>query len=191
MSVELRKFAAPKLRKMDTRIIKALVALAALAYTVYLFATGHWGAGIGMIFVSAVAVLAVLRSVRMIFVFFNLQQQKLDKAKKWIDRINPNHLWKNQRAYYYFLKGSTQMETNLNDAERDLRKALSLGLKKDHDKAAVKLNLAAIAGAKRKPKEAQALLIEAKKLDTKGMLKNDIKMIEKAMKNPQVVHRRR
>lgn len=176
---------------MDTRIIKAVVALAALAYTVYLFATGFIGAGIGMVFVSAIAVLAVLRSVRMIFVFFNLQQQKLEKAKKWIDRINPNHLWKNQRAYYYFLKGSTQMETNLNDAERDLRKALSLGLKKNHDKAAVKLNLAAIAGAKRKPKEAQALLIEAKKLDTKGMLKNDIKMIEKAMKSPQVVHRRR
>lgn len=176
---------------MDTRIIKGLVALAALAYTVYLFSTGHWGSGIGMIFVSAIAVLAVMRSVRMIFVFFNLQQQKLDKAKKWIARINPNHLWKNQQGYYFFLKGSTQMETNLNEAERDLRKALSIGLRKDHDKAAVKLNLAAIAGAKRRPKEAQALLQEAKRLDKKGMLKNDIKMIEKAMKNPQVVHRRR
>lgn len=176
---------------MDTRIIKGLFALAALAYTVYLFIGGHWGSGIGMIFVSALLILAFMRSVRMIFVFFNLQQQKLDKARKWIDRINPNHLWKRQRAYYYFLSGSTKMESNLNDAERDLRKALSLGLRKDHDKAAVKLNLAAIAGAKRKPKEAQALLVEAKKLDTKGMLKNDIKMIEKAMKNPQVVHRRR
>ncbi len=176
---------------MDTRIIKGLVALAALAYTVQLFATGHWGSGIGMIFVSALAVLAFMRSIRMIFVFFNLQQQKLDKAKKWIARINPNHLWKRQQAYYYFLKGSTQMETNLNDAEKDLKKALSIGLRKDHDKAAVKLNLAAIAGAKRRTKEAQALLLEAKRLDKKGMLKNDIKMIEKAMKNPQVVHRRR
>jgi hypothetical protein len=176
---------------MDTRIIKGVVAIAALAYTVYLFSTGHWGSGIGMVFVSAIGVLAFLRSIRMIFVFFNLQQQKLDKARKWIDRINPKHLWKNQQGYYYFLRGSTQMETNLNDAERDLRKALSIGLRKDHDKAAVKLNLAAIAGAKRRPKEAQALLIEAKRLDKKGMLKNDIKMIEKAMKNPQVVHRRR
>lgn len=176
---------------MDTRIIKGLVAALSLAYTVQLFATGHWGSGIGMVFVTAIAVLAFLRSVRMIFVFFNLQQQKLDKAKKWIGRINPKHLWKNQRGYYYFLKGSTQMETNLNEAERDLRKALSIGLRKDHDKAAVKLNLAAIAGAKRRTKEAQVLLAEAKRLDKKGMLKNDIKMIEKAMKNPQVVHRRR
>ena len=181
----------PKLRKMDTRIIKGLVALLSVAYTVYLYAIGYTGSAIGMTLVSIVLILVVLRSVRMIAVFFYLQQQKIDKAKMWIARINPNHLWKRQQAYYFFLKGSTQMETNLNDAERDLRKALAIGLRKDHDKAAVKLNLAAIAGAKRKPKEAQALLAEAKKLDTKGMLKNDIKMIEKAMKNPQVVHRRR
>jgi hypothetical protein len=53
------------------------------------------------------------------------------------------------------------------------------------------LNLAAIASAKRKPKEAQILLMEAKKLDTKGLLKNDIKTFEKALKNPKVVYQRR
>ncbi|MCH2200233.1 MAG: hypothetical protein MK081_15785 [Flavobacteriales bacterium] len=176
---------------MDTRIIKGAFALAAIAYTVQLFATGHWGSGIGMIFVSAIAVLAVLRSIRMIFVFFNLQQQKLDKAKKWIDRINPNHLWKRQQAYYFFLRGSTKMETNLNDAEKDLRNALKIGLKKDHDRGAVKLNLAAIASAKGRRKEGLLLLAEAKKLDTKGYLKNDIKQIEKAIKNPKQVFRSR
>lgn len=189
--VGIRSFAAEIYERMDTRIIKVIVALASIAYTVYLYATGHWGSGIGMTFVSIILVLAVMRSVRMIFVFFNLQQQKVDKAKKWLNRINPNHLWKRQQGYYYFLLGSTSMETNLTEAERHLRKALSIGLRKDHDKAAVKLNLAAIASAKRRMKEAKLLLAEAKKLDKKGMLKSDIKMIEKAMKNPRVVHQRR
>lgn len=176
---------------MDTRIIKGIVTLASLAFTVYLYITEYWGSAIGMTLVTIVFGLTMLRSIRMIFVFFNLQQQKVDKAKKWLNRINPNHLWKRQQAYYYFLLGSTTMETNLTEAERHLRKALSIGLRKDHDKAAVKLNLAAVASAKRRTKEAKLLLAEAKKLDKKGMLKNDIKMIEKAMKNPRVVHQRR
>lgn len=176
---------------MDTRIIKAVLALASLAYTVYLFTTGHLGSGIGMAIVSIILVLTVLRSMRMVLVFWYLQQQKLDKAKDWLAKINPNHLWNRQKAYYHFLMGSTQMETSLPEAERNLRKALSIGLKKDHDKAAVKLNLAAIASAKGKRKEGQMLIAEAKKLDKKGMLKNDIKMIEKAIKNPRVMHKRR
>lgn len=176
---------------MDTRIIKALIALASTAYTVYLFTTGHWGSGIGMAFLSIILILTVLRSMRMILVFFYMQQQKLDKSITWLNRINPNHLWNRQKGYYHFLKGSTMMETNLNDAEKHLRKALSIGMRKDHDKAAVKLNLAAIASAKGRRKEGQMLIAEAKRLDTKGYLKNDIKMIEKAIKNPRVVHRGR
>lgn len=176
---------------MDTRIIKGAVALLSLAYTVYLYATGHWGSGIGMTLLSAVLILVFLRSMRMIMVFFYLRQQNMDKGKKWLNRINPDHLWKNQKGYFYFLTGSTQLETNLNEAEKNLKKALVFGLRADHDKAAVKLNLAAIASAKRKPKEAQMLLIEAKKLDTKGLLKNDIKTFEKALKNPKVVYQRR
>ncbi|MFM1931781.1 MAG: hypothetical protein RL226_1084 [Bacteroidota bacterium] len=175
---------------MDTRIIKGLLALLSLAYTVYLFATGHWGSGIGMILLSALLVFAVLRSTRMIMVFFYLRQQQIDKAMSWLNKINPNHLWKNQQGFFYFLKGSTQMETNMNEAEKNLKKALSIGLKSDSDKAAVKLNLAGIAAAKRKPKEAQMLLMEAKRLDTKGLLKNDIKNFEKAIKNPKVVYQR-
>lgn len=103
---------------MDTRIIKGLVALISVAYTVYLYSIGYTGSAIGMTLVSIVLILVVLRSVRMVVVFFYLQQQKIDKAKVWIARINPNHLWKRQQAYYFFLKGSTQMETNLNDADR-------------------------------------------------------------------------
>ena len=176
---------------MDTRIIKIAIAAASVAYTVYLYATGHWGSGIGMTFVSIILILVCLRSLRMVMVFFQMRQQKMDKARKWLGRINPSHLWKKQQGYYYFLQGNMAMEHNLNEAERHLRKALSLGLRMDHDKAAVKLNLAAIASAKRKTREALSLLNEAKRLDKKNVLKSDIKMIEKAIKNPKIVQKRR
>jgi hypothetical protein len=82
------------------------------------------------------------------------------------------------------------MEQNMNQAEQLLKQALEIGLKQDHDKAAVKLNLAVVASAKRKPKLAKALLVECKRLDPKGMLKKDIKQVEAAIRNPQMMQKR-
>jgi len=55
----------------------------------------------------------------------------------------------------------------------------------------VMLNLAAIQGTKGRKKEAKALLVRAKRLDKKGMLKADIRTIEQGINNPQTVMRRR
>jgi len=176
-------FAAPikkKMKSIDTRIIKGIIALASLAYTVYLFATGHWGWGIFMILVTAVLVLLVMRSVKLIMVFFRMRQQRMDKAKEWLDRINPDHLWKNQKGYFYFLLGSADIQNkSLSQSEKNFRQALHYGLRLDHDKAAVYLNLAVISANKRKKREAINLLNEAKKFDSKGYLKNDIKQVSK------------
>jgi hypothetical protein len=176
---------------MDTRIIKIAIALGALAYTVYLFWTSHWGSGIGMIFVTAILGVLIFRSIRLIIVFFRLRQQKMDKAKIWLLRINPDKLWKSQQGYWHYLNGSVEVNNNLSEAEKSFKKALKLGLRMDHDKAAAKLNLAVVALSKNRQREGKNLLNEAKKLDTKGMLKKDIKMIEKAMKNPKVIRQRR
>lgn len=73
----------------------------------------------------------------------------------------------------------------MNEAEKLIKQSLALGLKQNHDKAAAKLNLAVVASAKRRRQEAMALLNECKRLDEKGMLKKDIKMVEQAIKNPQ------
>ena len=83
------------------------------------------------------------------------------------------------------------LETSLSKAENELKLALSEGLKQDHDKAAVKLNLAAISAAKGRRKIALVLLNEAKRLDKKGMLKADIRTIEQGIKNPKMQMRRR
>jgi len=168
------------MKAIDTRIIKVLVAAAALTYTVYLFAKGYWGQGIGMIFLTAILVLLALRSIRLILAFWQLRQQKMEKANEWLQKINPNHLWKNQKGYFYFLLASTEIQNkSLAQSEKNFRQALSHGLRLDHDKAAVYLNLAVIAANRRKKREAVIHLNEAKRFDTKGYLKNDIKQVSK------------
>jgi len=171
-------------RPMDTRFIKIPLAAASLAYAIHLFMKGHVGSGVGMVLVTVVLVLVTLQSMRLLMAFVSLRQQKMDDARKWIGRVNPKHLWPRRRGYWYFLSGSLMMEHNMNDAEKLLKESLEVGLKQDHDKAAVKLNLAVVASAKRKPKLAKALLVECKRLDTKGMLKKDIKQVEAAIRNP-------
>ena len=176
---------------MLIRILKILVAASSVAYTVWLYNQGSWGAAIGMTLLSIVLVLANLRSVRLVFAFANLRMQRMEEAVKWLNRIQTSQLWPGQRGYYHFLLGSVTMQHNLNEAESHLRKALNLGLKRDHDKAAVKLNLAVCMSAKQDRKKAMVMIQEAKRLDTKGMLKNDIKQVEAMIKNPRVVQRGR
>ena len=52
----------------------------------------------------------------------------------------------------------------------------------DHDLAMAKLNLAGIAMTKRRKREAQMLLKEAKKLDKNGMMTDQIRMMKQQMK---------
>ncbi|MCC6599384.1 MAG: DUF2892 domain-containing protein [Crocinitomicaceae bacterium] len=168
------------MKTIDSRIVKGALAMVAIVYNVYLFATGHWISGIFFLLATAICVVLFFRSIRLILTFLQLRQQKMEGAKKWLDRINPDHLWKGQRGYYYFLMGSVDIQKNsLSQSEKFFRSALSHGLKMDHDKAAVYLNLAIISANKRKKREAIHLLNEAKKYDSKGYLKNDIKQISK------------
>jgi tetratricopeptide (TPR) repeat protein len=164
---------------IDTRIIKITLAVASFGYMVYLFATGYWGQGIGMFFVTAIMVLLCLRSIRLDLAFFQLRQQKMDKAKQWLDRIKENHLWPNQRGYYHFLLGSIEGQKNVAAAERHLRESLKLGLRYDHDKAMANLNMALIMAGRRKKREALHFMGEAKRYDTKGLMKNEIKTYTK------------
>lgn len=184
------KFGDKITRSMDTRFIKIPLAAASLAYAIHLFTIGHVGAGVGMVLVTALLVLITLQSMRLLMAFVSLRQQKMEDARKWLGRVNPNHLWPRRRGYWYFLSGSLMMEHNMNDAERLLKEALEIGLKQDHDKAAVKLNLAVVASAKRKTKLAKALLNECKRLDAKGVLKKDIKQVEAAIRSPQQMRMR-
>ena len=87
------------MKSIDTRLIKGAIALAGLAFATYLFIVGRWGWGIVMILICAILVLMVMRSIRMILAFFQIRKQDMPKAKKWLEKINPDHLWKNQKGY--------------------------------------------------------------------------------------------
>jgi len=167
---------------MLTRLIKILLAASSLAYTVYLFSKAQTGAAIGMIFVTIILVVMTLKSMRLVLAFVQIRQQKMPEAKKWLGRIQQNQLWPRQRGYYNFLLGSLTMEENMNVAEKYLKEAVRLGLRQGHDEAAAKLNLAVVASTKRRTREAMVLLNDCKRLDTKGMLTKDIKMVEQALK---------
>ena len=167
---------------MLTRLIKILLAASSLAYTVYLFSVAQTGAAIGMIFVTIILVVMTLKSMRLVLAFVQIRQQKMPEAKKWLGRIQQNQLWPRQRGYYNFLLGSLTMEENMNVAEKYLKEAVRLGLRQGHDEAAAKLNLAVVASTKRRTREAMVLLNDCKRLDTKGMLTKDIKMVEQALK---------
>lgn len=73
-------------------------------------------------------------------------------------------------------------QTNLNQAEKFFKKAISLGLSMDQDLALAKLNLAGIAMSRRRKLEATNLLNEAKKLDKHNMLKDQIAMMKEQLK---------
>jgi tetratricopeptide (TPR) repeat protein len=173
------------------KIIKFSVAAASLAYMIWEFYTGHWGIGIAMLIPSAILVFACTRSTRMMMVFYFSQLQKIEKAKKWLDKIKESELWPNQRGYYFFLKGSMEAQSNsIAESERYMKKALELGLKRDEDKAMIYLQLASLSLSKGKIQIAKNHIATAKNLDAKGMLKNEIKQVEKYIKSgPQVTRR--
>jgi tetratricopeptide (TPR) repeat protein len=180
--LDLQPFYQNMINKIDTRIVKIAVAAGSLAWAVYLFATGHWISGIFVVLLTVLLTLIIFRSIRLVLAFFQIRQQKMEGAKKWLERTNPDHLWKSQKGYYYFLLGSVDIQKNsLAQSEKYFRRALDLGLRMDHDKAAVYLNLAVIMANKRKKREALNFLNEAKKYDTRGLMKSEIKQIGKML----------
>ena len=120
--------------------------------------------------------------------FLKLRKQDFPGAKKWLDKIkNPEGaLVKKQQGYLNYLNGVMVSQTNMNDAEKYFKKAISLGLSMDHDLAMAKLNLAGIAFSKRRKQEAQKLLAEAQKLDKRDMLADQIKMMKQQMKKASI-----
>ncbi len=165
---------------IDTRIIKGVIAAGMIALAVWLFTEGETLWGIIVSLAAIVASFLVFRSIRIIRAMFALRSQKMDKARKYLDQINPAHLWKRQQGYYYLLMGTANADKNsFAQSEKYFKQALSSGLRYDHDKAMVFMNLSVLTANKRKKREAINLLNEAKKYDTKGMMKDQLKQVSK------------
>lgn len=168
---------------MIALIIKSILILSSLGFSFFLFTDGDWVEGILMLFVPALVILTIFKNEWIILSLFQMRNQNTEKATKYLDRIKqPQYLIKRQRAYFFYMKAlSGQGKMSMTDTEGLLRKALSIGLKQDQDKAVAKMNLAAICMSKGRRKEADILLIEAKKLDTGKVLSSHIKDLRSQM----------
>lgn len=169
---------------MFNKIIKLIIAAGIIAFSVYQFTEGYIGNGIMLIFLASIFVFLYFKNEFILLAFLRLRKQDFDGAKKWLNKIkNPETaLVKKQQGYFSYLHGIMVSQSNMNEAEKHFKKAISLGLSMDHDLAMAKLNLAGIAFSKRRKQEAQKLLTEATKLDKQGMLTDQIKMMKENMK---------
>ncbi|WP_147677950.1 DUF2892 domain-containing protein [Algibacter pacificus] len=169
---------------MYNKIIKLIIAAGLIGFAVYQFTEGYIGNGIMLILLSLIFIFLYFKNEFILLAFLKLRKQDFEGATKWLNKIkNPEAaLVKKQQGYYNYLHGIMVSQSNMNEAEKYFKKALSLGLSMDHDLAMAKLNLAGIAFSKRRKLEAQKLLTEATKLDKQGMLTDQIKMMKDNMK---------
>ncbi|MBQ0787018.1 MAG: DUF2892 domain-containing protein [Oceanihabitans sp.] len=172
---------------MYNKNFKLIIAAAIVGVAVWQFIEGNIGNGIMFILLSLIFIFLYFKNEIILLAFLKLRKQDFEGANKWLDKIkNPEAaLVKKQQGYFNYLKGIMVSQTDMGEAEKRFKKAISLGLSMDHDLAMAKLNLAGIAFTKRRKQEAQILLKEAEKLDKRDMLKDQIKMMKDNMKRAQ------
>lgn len=169
---------------MFNKNIKIVLAGAIIAIAIWQFVVGNIGNGIMFVLLSLIFIFLYFKNEMILMAFLRLRKQDFPGAKKWLDRIKDPEtaLITKQQGYYWYLHGLMVSQTNITKAEKFFKKAIRLGLSMDQDLAMAKLNLAGIAMTKRRKREAQILLTEAKKLDKHGMLKEQITMMKQQMK---------
>ena len=164
-------------------IIRCILAAGSLAATVSLFYYGYWGWGIVMIFITAIVGFSFFRNEKMILALNAMRMGDTEKAKKHINKIShPQFLPKKQHAYVLFLKAvlNTQ-ELGFAQSEQMLRKAIAMGLRTGQDNAVARMHLSGICAQTGRRKEAVQLLAEAKKLDSSGVMKEQISTMQKQL----------
>ncbi|SRR5690554_1739683 len=165
-------------------IIRVIVALAALVFNVYLFYSGSWGWGITMILPLVIIWMTFWRNENVIIALYQMRLGKIDKAWKALNKIKaPQFLPKKQHAYVLYLKGMLGLQNDLGYAqcEQLIRKGLNMGLRTRQDQAVAHMQLAGICMQTGRKNEAKMLLAEAKKLDDKNMLKEQLSTMRKQM----------
>ena len=117
-----------------------------------------------------------------------MRKQNFVKAAQWLTHIKnyQSQLHRSQYGYFHYLQGLTLAQENPAKVEPLMRKALDYGLNMKQDRAMATLNLAAAALQKGRKAEAQKFLDDTKKLDSSGMLTDQIKMIREQLKMPSM-----
>jgi len=163
---------------------KIIIAALIVAFAIYQFTESNIGNGIALILLSGIFIFLYFKNEMILLAFLRLRKQDFEGAKKWLDKIkNPEAaLTQKQQGYFNYIHGLLLSQTNMTKAEKYFKRAIKLGLSMQQDLAMAKLNLAGIAMTKRRKREAQLLLKEAKSLDKHGMLNEQIQMMKQQMK---------
>ena len=169
---------------MISKALRIGLSVITFGLSIWQFIEGEIGTGISLVLLSGLVLLTYFRNERILLAFWYIRKNNFPKAQKAIDGIKKpeESLVKGQLAYYYFLNGLMQAQTNMGKSETFMRKALNTGLRMKHDQAMAKLNLAGIAIAKRRKREAMVLMTQVKELDERGMLNEQVKMLKQQMK---------
>lgn len=168
---------------MLNKYLKLSLAIVFGIIAVWQFIEVNIGWGLLCLLLSGLSVLLIYRHERILVAFYHMRKGDIELAQASIEKIkNPDALVKGQRAYYHLLLGMMLAQTQgIHKTEKYFVKALSIGLRNKQDQALAKLNLAGVCAAKRKKREAVNYLNQAKKLDTKGMLTEQIKTMKSQM----------
>ena len=169
--------------------IKIAVAALLIATGIYMmFFTRNIGWGVVIFLLSAIPILLYFKNEMILLSFWHLRKQNMPKAAAWLSKITnyKSQLHKTQYGYYHYLTCLTLAQDTPGKVEPFMKKALEYGLNMKQDRAMATLNLAASAIAKGRRQEGQKLLEEAKRLDTAGMMTDQIKMMKDQMKMPSM-----
>ena len=169
---------------MFPKYIKLILSTASLGYSIFQFTENNIGNGIALIFLTLLLIFFYFKNEIILLAFLRMRKQDFDGTKKWLNKIKKpeSALTQKQVGYYNYLNGIISSQTNLTEAEKYFKKAISLGLSMNHDLAMAKLSLAGILMQKRRKREATALLNEAKKIDKQRMLADQIRIMQQQMK---------
>jgi hypothetical protein len=168
---------------MLNRIIKFVLIAIVSAAMVYEFFQVNIGNGIMYLLLDGIIVLLLFKHEINLLAFLQIRRSKFDSARKimtWVKK--PEQMPIKQQAYFYFLNGLIESQSNsMTKSEKHFKKALNTGLSMDHDKAMANLNLAGIAMARRRKREAMNYMAQAKKFDKAKLLTDQIKILKGQM----------
>ncbi len=169
---------------MVRKYLRLIIAGILLLASIGLFVKVSVSLGILLFLLSGLVTLLYFKNEKILLAFYFVRKNKFETAGRVLNKIkHPERMIKSQEAYFYFLSGLMESQKHNNSkADKNLKKALSTGLRMKTDQAVAKLNLAGIALARRNKKLAKYYLQETKKLDKQKMLSAQIKEIEAAMK---------
>ena len=163
----------------------ALIAVGILGGTALSIVWGFWY-GFPFILVGVVLLVSYIALGTIQSAAELMQTGDLDATEQRLNLTKlPKWLYVSQRAYYYMLKGSIALSRKqMDEGEEWLKKAQTVKVPTDNEKAMIEIQLASIHANKGKRKQANLHLRNAKQLNiTEATVKDQLKQLEQGLKN--------